>query len=68
MFLPGTAGLILKWIVSPPFYKTVLCFGTYLRSLASGRDPVLAAAAQSLNSRLSPEEAGTLFPYQWPKE
>ena len=23
MFLLGTAGLILKWIVSPPFYKTV---------------------------------------------
>ena len=34
MFPLGTAGLILKWIVSPPFYKTVLSFGIYLRSSA----------------------------------
>ena len=41
MFLLGTAGLILKWIVSPPFYKTVLQFGIYLRSLASGHEGAL---------------------------
>ena len=35
--------------------------------IASSRDPVLAAAARSLNAQLSPEEAGALFPYQWPK-
>jgi hypothetical protein len=38
MFLLGTAGLILKWIVSPPFHKTVPWFGIYLRSFASGRE------------------------------
>ena len=36
--------------------------------LANGRDPVLAQAAEMLNVKISAEEAGTLFPYEWPKE
>lgn len=36
--------------------------------LASGRDPVLAQAAQMLDVKMSPEEAGGLFPYEWPEE
>jgi carboxyl-terminal processing protease len=36
--------------------------------LASGRDPVLALAAQMLDVKMSPEEAGALLPYEWPKE
>ena len=36
--------------------------------LANSRVPALAKAAQLLDVKLSPEEAGTLLPYEWPKE
>jgi C-terminal processing protease CtpA/Prc len=34
--------------------------------LAAGRDPAMVRAAELVGQKISPEEAGKFFPFEWP--
>jgi C-terminal processing protease CtpA/Prc len=36
--------------------------------MANNRDPVLSRAAEMLGVKISPQDAGKIFPFEWPKE